>query len=191
VTALETYLIGEPEVDDETVPVPENLEQADWQVRKIARLRRMMDENEAIAFAEIGRIREWLAEENCKLARRASFFEDALRGFHRHLLEFDAKRKTVNLPAGTLRARQHPAKVDVIDAEVFVRWAMAERPALVRTRHEPDKTAIKQMLAVGPSGGDYGQVLVDPTSGEEVPGVVLVEGATSFTVDAEIRGVSA
>lgn len=190
-SALETYLIGEPEAEDldEAPPAPENLEQADWQLRRLGRLRRMMAENEAIASVELARVRQWLAEENAKLARKADFYEDSLGVFHAHLLEADAKRKTIALPAGTLKARKHPDRVDVIDADLFLRWAAAEKPELIRTKVEPDKTQIKKLLGAGPSAGDYGLALVDPATGEAAPGVVLVEGETSFTAHIEIREV--
>lgn len=188
-SALEEYLLGDPSADDldEAPPAPENLEEADWQMRRLARLRRRMAENEAIAAAEIALIRKWLADENDKVERTAAFFETSLAAFHEHLLAEDPKRKTISLPAGTLKARKHPDRVDVIVPDLFVKWAQAEKPELVRTKVEPDKTAIKRLLSAGPSAGDYGLALVDPATGEAAPGVVLVEGEVSFTVDVDIR----
>lgn len=190
-SALEEFLIGEPELDelDETPPPPDNVEQADWQLRKLARLRRLMAENEAIAAAEIARVRVWLGDVNGKLARQAEFYENSLAAFHEHLLEDDPKRKTISLPAGTLKARKHPDTVVVLDAERFTAWALEQRPELVRTKVEPNKTEIKRLLSVGPLADDTdpGHVLVDPTSGEPAPGVVLTIGEISFTADAELR----
>ena len=185
VSALEEFLLGDPTADevDETPPVPDNIEEADWQVRRLARIRRRMAENEALAAAEIALARKWCQEENAKLERTASFFEQSLTAFHAQLLESDAKRKTVSLPGGTLKARKHPDRVDVVDADLFVRWAQAEKPELVRTKVEPDKSAIKRLLGAGPSAGERGLALVDPATGEAAPGVVLVEGETSFAVD--------
>lgn len=193
-TALEEYLIGEPDVDevDHELDVPANIEAADWQVRRLVRLRRRMAENEATAASEIQVIRTWLAEENARLQRSAAFFEQSLTAFHQQLLDDDPKRKTVSLPAGTLKARKHPDRVDVVDVDLFVRWAQAEKPELVRTKVEPDKTAIKKLLGVGPEAGDpeigsVGHILIDPATGEAAPGVYLVEGETSFAVDCDLR----
>ena len=183
-TALEEYLIGEPEVDDAAeVPAPEDLDQADWQLRKLGRLRRLMAKNDAVAAAEIARVRMWLEEENAKLANQAAFYERNLAAFHEHLLAQDAKRKSISLPGGTLKARKHPDRVDVVAPDLFLKWAQAEKPELVRTKVEPDKVRIKQLLGTGPSAGDYGLALIDPASGEAAPGVVLVEGEVSFAAD--------
>ncbi|MDQ3107839.1 MAG: host-nuclease inhibitor Gam family protein [Actinomycetota bacterium] len=187
-TALEAFLIGEPDLDDvDTLDEshPETLEQADWHIRKLARLRRHMAENEAIAHAEIQRIRMWLEEENAKLQRQAAFYEQNLAQFHRALLETDPKRKTVSLPAGALRARKHPDRVEILDADMFITWAdAAGRSEFVRTKVEPVKSEIKRLLSTTDIELEHGLVLSDPTTGEAVPGVVWIEGETSFTVDA-------
>ena len=188
-SALEEHLIGQPELDDvedldETAP--DSMEAADWQVRKLARLRRLMAENEAIANAEIQRIKVWLADENAKLERQAGFYEGNLELFHQALLEKDPKRKSIALPAGTLKARKHPDRLDVVDVDEFTAWALEERPEFVRIKHEPNKTEMKRLLGVD------GERVVDPTSGEPVPGVVCVAGEISFTVDTVGRqGVTA
>lgn len=189
-TTLESFLIGEPEVDDVAeVAAPENLEQADWQVRKLARLRRLMADNDALASAEVARVREWLAEENGKLERQAAFYEDNLTNFHRALLEQDPKRKSISLPAGALKARKHPDRIEILDVDVFVAWAAgAGRPEFIRTKVEPVKGEIKRLLAVGQAFADAGEILghilIDPTTGEAAQGVCLVPGEISFTVDA-------
>lgn len=184
-SALEEYELGDFTADelDDAPPIPDNIDEADWQLRRLARLRRRMAENEALAGARVALARKWLQEENGKLERHAAFFEQSLAAFHGHLLEADPKRKTVSLPAGTLKARKHPDRVDVIDDAIFVKWAAAERPELIRTKVEPNKAEIRRLLAKGPSAGDYGLALVDPATGEAAPGVVLVEGETSFAVD--------
>lgn len=191
--SLEEYLIGEPELEDvDEVPAPENLEQADWQLRKLARLRRLMADHDAIAQAEIARVREWLATENGKLERQASFYEHSLTTFHSALLADDPKRRTISLPAGQLKARKHPDRIEVLDADVFITWAIdAARSELFRTKREPDKSQIKRFLAVGQPFGDddeiLGHILVDPTTGEAAHGVALVPGEISFTAVADIR----
>lgn len=188
-SALENWELGDETADeiDDTPPIPVNIDEADWQLRRLARLRRRMAENEALAAARVALARKWLAEENGKLERHAAFFEQSLAAFHAHLLEQDAKRKTVSLPAGTLKARKHPDRVDLIDVETFIPWALEHRPDLVRIKPEPMKAEIKRLLSVGPAAGDYGLALVDPTTGMEAPGVVLIEGETTFTADADIR----
>lgn len=190
-SALEEYLIGEPELDDVDgleLSAPESLEAADWQLRKLARLRRLMAENESIAHAEITRVKTWLDEENAKLERQAAFYEQNLALFHRALLELDPKRKTITLPAGALKARKHPDRIEVLDADVFIAWAdAAGRPEFVRTKVEPVKSEIKRLLGVGQAFADdteiLGHLLVDPTTGEAAHGVCLVPGEVSFAAD--------
>lgn len=177
-TALEEYLIGEPEVDDvDEVPAPENLEQADWQLRKLARLRRLILDNEKIAAIEINHIKRWRDEENGKLERSASFYERNLALFHAALLEQDDKRTSVSLPAGALKSRANPPRVEVVETDAFVAWALAERPTLLKTEHKPVKAEIKRFLAMD------GDAVIDPTSGEPVPGLEVVPCGRSFWVD--------
>jgi phage host-nuclease inhibitor protein Gam len=195
-SALEEYLVGEPESEDGDGPVdtPAGLEQADWHLRRLARLRRLMAENEAVAAVEIQRVRVWLAEENEKLSTKAAWIEQALTLFHQSLLTEDSKRKTVSLPAGTLKARKHPDSVVVLDADAFARWAASNgRLEFIRTRTEVVKAEVKRLLSVGPLADDTdpGHVAVDPKSGEAVPGVVIVPGQTSFAADTpDLREVA-
>lgn len=139
---------------------------ANWALRKLARIRAEQDKNRDLAQLEIDRVNAWLDEVNVQLGARAEFFEGHLIDYHRGLLAEDEKKKTIKLPAGTLKARKVPDNVEISDD--FLEHAQVARPDLVRTKYEVDRKAVKEA------------VLKD---GEILPGVTRIEGTTSYTVE--------
>lgn len=181
------FALHEHDMGTETVPVPENIDQADWLVRKLARLRRMMADHDALAVRRSAQIAEWHGEVNGRLEREARFFEEALASYHRALLDDDPKRKSVSLPAGTLKARKHP-DTWTVDAGPFLEWAREHAPELVRVKEEPNKADLKKWAIVAvdddPLVTDYRAIARD--SAEPIPGVTVTPGDIGFTVDCNL-----
>lgn len=148
---------------------------ADWALRKLARIRGRIADNEALAAAEMARITEWLEAENGKLAHDVNFFEGLLTEYHRHVLADEPDRKTVALPGGKLVARKQPDRWEFGDD--FVAWAQAHIPELVRVKVEPDRAAAKKHLTA------LGAAAVDVRTGEVVPGVTVEPGDVRFSVE--------
>lgn len=136
--------------------------EADWALRKLAQARRRIAENDELARLEEQRLHEWHRQSCEPLERDIEYFESILRNWHEEQLEADPKRKSVSLPGGKLVAK-NPDSIEV-DGEKFIPWALVNRPDWVRTKHEPEKAAIKQAAAI------------DVTTGEIAPGVTIVPG---------------
>jgi len=173
---LELFLADEDQapVEELVVEPPADAEAADFMLRRLARRFKLIDEAHAAAERVIERTRHWEHETTAGLRREAVQIQEALRQYHQALLAKEPKRTSVSLPAGTLKSKQNPDKVEVVDTNAFVAWALEEQPALLK--HEPRKSLIKQTLRVN------GSALVDPTTGEKVPGLVAVAGERSFWV---------
>lgn len=156
---LERHLIGD-EAD-----LPEHLgdlADVDRTIRAIAWRRRKLAQAQQVADAVIERTREHLDAERKRFD--TSFLEDRLRGYHEARLADDPRAKSLSFPAGTLKARTTPGRVEV-DAAVFLAAAPDE---LVRVKREPDKTAIAAHVKA---------------TGEVLPGVEMVPGDVRFTVE--------
>lgn len=140
-------------------------DKANWALRKLAKITAARDDVKAQARVEFDRIATWLDEQLTRADREAEFFEELLEQFHRNQLTADPRRKTINLPAGTLRARKKPPNVEIEDVDAFLEWAREERPEFVRTKYEVARTAVKDAackdgevlphVAVEPEGVSY------------------------------------
>jgi phage host-nuclease inhibitor protein Gam len=150
-------------------------DKANWALRKLAKTRAAIEEIDEAAVREQERISQWRVTETTKLIRQAQFFEGLLGEFHRLRLSVDPKAKTVNLPAGKLKSR---AGSDVweFDTEKFIEWA-ATQERFIRTKVEIDRAGAKKALK--PKGGK----VIDPETGEVVPGVDVIPGERKFTVE--------
>lgn len=134
---------------------------ATWAMRKFRQQVAKIKENEAIARAELDRVAKWLDSVNKPLAQSAEYFESLL-------LEYGRKaraegRKSVKLIDGTIKSRVTPPKVEV-DESVFIPWAQQNRDdLLIFAEPKPNKSALK--------------------SETDIPGVVIVEGQISYSVE--------
>jgi hypothetical protein len=137
---------------------------ADWALRKLAKARGRIDENVALGKSEVERVAAWVADANKAHERDVEYFESILRNWHEEQLAEDPKRKTVSLPGGKLVAAKNPDRVEIEDADTFIKWALENETRWVRVKYEPEKAAIKQ------AGG------VVPETGEIAPGVSVVPG---------------
>lgn len=179
----------EPPEEDEVVPVmpPDNAEQANWQLRKLAQLRRQIAEVEQLAAAEIERTTRWRDRRVNTLDKQAQWYEAALATWHRALLEQDPQRKTISLPGGALKARKQPDQW-VVDADIFLPWARENAPHLVRVKEEPAKSELKRWAITAIHTDHEVEVTaVARDSGERIPGVTVTRGGVSFTVDTEAQ----
>jgi hypothetical protein len=169
----------------------DSLEKANWAISKIAKRRAELAEQIAFANAERERLDHWVAEMERVCKQRTEFLEGELRRYHEDrladegidLADIDedawrkAKGKTLKLPAGELRARRSPARVEV-DDETFVPWAEHNATDLIRSNPVPCKPAIKQVAKPTEDGH-----AVDAATGEILPGVTWVEGDIRFSVE--------
>lgn len=155
--------------------------QADWAMRKLARVAEQQSEVDELAARQIEPIERWRRNEQAKLDRERLFWEALLLEYHRAVLGADSSAKSIRLPHGQLKSRQGQPQWHFVDDE-FISWANARGlDALVRVKFEVDKVNAKEALIVDPDG------LVATSDGEIVPGVSVTPGERSFTVEPEVE----
>lgn len=183
---LETFLTDDPpqgwqEPESVDLDLPERFRiqddnAANWAMRKLRQAERRKADNARMANDEIQRINEWLQRANQPYDRDVAYFTGLLTEYARDCrLNPEDGRKTIALPAGVVSSRNNQPKWSV-DPEVFLPWAHANAPDLIRVKEEPDLSAIKSRfknLADGTTITDDGEVVV---------GVVVSESETSYTV---------
>lgn len=184
--------------DDTPPPVdptidPEWESRAAWHLRRIAHYEDRRNATERAFTREINKLEARLGEALEPLDKKIAWHKTPLVQAHRLIREVDPSRKTIVVPGGKLTSRtpQKPS-VSFTDKDAFVRWAQDHFPSLLRVEYKPDVKAIegalRDLLAPmhEPVPGDPAQ-LVDKATGEQLPGVHLSIGATSYsvTVDGE------
>jgi hypothetical protein len=144
---------------------------ADWALRKLRSLRRKQEENQKLAEAEVQRVTEWLSKVNTDLENDARYFEAILTPYA--LLQRSEGRKSVVLPHGTLKTVAGRAKVEVENADEFIKWAEENNPLLLRIKKEPDKKALSELIT------EDNRVI--STEGEIIPAVKVLPAETSVS----------
>jgi len=141
-------------------------EQAAWAMRKYRKLAQKFQRNQDMAASEKQRIENWLDRVNAPISSQLEFFEGHLRA---HAMAERAKgNKSLDFPDGSIKTRQSSATFEV-DKATFVEWATEnKRDDVLRTTYAPDMAGIKQALVAD------GSKVIDPLSGEIVPGIMPV-----------------
>lgn len=181
---LAEFLAGpDPDYTADPEP-PQDADEANRRLRRLARIRADIAQVEETAARQIDRINEWAERRYEVLHGRARWEQEGLEMWHRAVLADDPNRKTISLPCGTLKSRvQQP--VWVFDDEAFIAWARENAPELVRVPEpQVDKAAAKKALLALPEGG--GEVITE--AGEVVPGAEVTFRGPSFTVVTEEAG---
>ncbi len=138
-----------------------DLRSANWVIRKI---------HDARAYAEA--VKEWAEAE----ARRAQAEEDGLLTMFgpglRAVLEAEierakGRRKSVNLPAGTMGLRAEPQRLRVEDEAAALEWARKHCPDAIRVTERISRTALNQHFA---------------STGQTPSGCALQDGAERFFI---------
>lgn len=174
---LDAFLVGDE--DELREPLLGDVEHVERLLRGLAWRHRKIAQARSLVESETARLAEWLAEQEKRYD--TSFHLQVLEGYHRARLADDPKARTISLPSGTLTARAGQPSWQV-DAEVFVPWALKALPDAVRTKHEPDKQALKKLVPT-----EVDKVAVTPVTadGTAVPGVVVEPPVTHFAVKVD------
>jgi hypothetical protein len=152
---------------------------ASWAFRRLAEAEAEIESRRALARSEIETVERWLADAVKGPERSRAYFEALLVGYMARRFGDDPKTKTISLPSGTLTARAGTPKIEVDDVEAFFEFAdgVADslRPEYVREKIEANVSALKKRLVVTADG-----VLVEPETGEPVPGLGWIPGGVRF-----------
>lgn len=156
----------------------ENTEQLAWALRKLAAIKAKENEVRRLADAERQRISDWEQKELTALERDRSFFEGLIAEYAAKQREADPKWKA-STPYGRVSFRRQPAKWEWKDDASLVAFLEANgHDSLVRVKKEPDKNAVKKAFQTTADGK-----VVDPNTGEVVPGVVVVPQPEKLVID--------
>ena len=156
-------------------------EKAAWAMRKYRVLAQRQAQYRALAEAERRRIDEWLERVLEPLEGRKEFYAGHLQAYA--MAERASGRKSVDLPDGKITTRQTAPTVEV-DKPVFLAWAEeTKRDDLVRVTYAPDMTAIKESVVV--DGAD----ILDPLTGEVIPGLSPVPDRVNVKIDPDMNAI--
>ncbi len=162
-------------------PEIDALHAAGWHLRRIARLRNDLDTTDAVYRKELARIEDRLNERREIIGRQIAWHEQPLRQLHTRLLADDPKRKTIEMPNGTLRMRVSTTpKVVVDDPDGLAEWALTAAPDLRPPTPRVLVSALRKQVTVT----DDGKV-VHTATGEIVPHVSTQIPDPTWNVDTE------
>lgn len=154
-------------------------QKANWALRKIRQLQEKRVANIELAENEIERINTWLKEVNGDLEQSIDYFTGLLEGYHRQVLEQDPKAKTIKLPYGKLKMRAQQPEF-IRDNDKLLAWLESKGTigkAYIKITKSPHWGKLKERLRIA------GDRMVDPETGEVVPGVEVVERGPKFSVE--------
>lgn len=156
-------------------------EQAAWAMRKYRQLAQRKAQHQSLADAERERIALWETRVVSGVESQMEFFASHLEAYA--IRERARGSKTLEFPDGSVKTRQSAASLD-IDKATFLQWAEdAKRDDLVRVTMSPDMAAIKSSVVV-----DGSQVL-DPASGEIIPGLAPIPDRVSVKIEPDLTAV--
>ena|GEM_PF-665919 len=155
-----------------------SLEQADWAVRKIARLEARRQECRDLVETESAKLAAWLKKQEEEADRERSFFDSLLRDYLEEQRQQDPRLKTIKLPHGKVGLRKQQPEY-IRDNDQLLTWLRANRPELVKVKAEPDWAGVKAAATV------LGDIMADPDTGEVIEGIRVVERPEKLAVDFE------
>lgn len=150
---------------------------ARWAFRKLNAAQAEQARIRADAQAEIDRVTAWAEQAAAGPAHDAAFFTAKLVEYRRTLEAANPKLPgSYKVATGTIKRNPGQPSTKVVEKDRFVAWALTNAPAALK--HEPLVSAMadwprKDLSEV--------TVIVDPSSGEVVPGVEVVEGDATYS----------
>jgi phage host-nuclease inhibitor protein Gam len=128
---------------------------ANWLVRKIVEAR-----------AYVKHCDEWCAREQARARREEEFLlfrfgQQLLDHARKRISEQGGRRKSLNLPAGTIGFRRDGPKLLIDDEAKVIEWAKRNKPELVRSVEHLSKAGLNQHLEETGEAPDVG-VHIEP-----------------------------
>jgi len=177
-TSLHEFLDKQEEVEQEGFTIQDD-QQANWALRKVRQFQQQQKENNALAESEIEKIQEWNDQENTKAQHSIDYFQGLLARYAMDKRKDDPKFKTLKLPNGKIRFAKQQPKFNYNDDEIIDALKQSNRTDLINTKETPNKAEIKKRFEVN------GNSLVDPETGEIIPGVSVEHRDEKFSVEVD------
>ena len=174
----------------------ESPDAAEWAMRKLAKAEAELNDAAALMVTEQRRISEWFTAQRDRISHDAAFFESLLTDWMRRLCDAElaevggdwskVRHKTRRLPSGEVNARQAPDSWAATDEPAFIAWAETALPELVRVKKSANIVNAKAELdAVSVKGGSGAIMVINPATGELVPGITVTPGEVHYSVKVE------
>ncbi|MER1957898.1 MAG: host-nuclease inhibitor Gam family protein [Solibacillus sp.] len=154
----------------------DNLDSADWALRKIAINNAALEEKEEL-FAKY---EAWIKAERAKTERDNSYFEYLLTDYHMRVLAENPKQKSITTPHGKVQSTTRKPSIVKPEKECLpqvIEYAEQNDFAnLVEVKKELKWTEFKKELSL------TGDLKVVDSNGQIVPNIPISEGGTSFKI---------
>lgn len=155
----------------------DNDAKANWALRKLGEIRKQIAEAEALAAAERLRIDMWLDRVTQSFDHDITYFEHQLKAYADK--QRAEGRKTVELPHGKIKSRAVAAKLEVVDKELFLKWARESAPHVIKIVESPSMTVMNDNIDKTEDGPVFAG------TGELVPGLSVVPASVSITIETD------
>lgn len=156
---------------------------AEWAMRKVSQAEAEIFDAKQHAEYWHHEIDEWLIKATSRAQTTSRFLGHHLEEFALAVrITSDHKLKTVELPAGVVNTRADKAKVVVVDETKLIEWCEVNLNAAVKIDKSILVSELRKHVEIA-SDGMSDPVVVDPVTGELVPGVdVMPERVTAKVV---------
>lgn len=155
---------------------------ASWALRKMGAALAEVARCKQLADDEITRVKAWLDTATIGPQHDADFFESRLIDYRFRLEDANPDLpKTYRVPGGRIARRKLPDRVEVVDEQALIGWALTSGADVIRIT--ASVSALKKVAApTDPDAEKCGLVTGD---GEQVPGVVHVLGDDRYSATPE------
>jgi hypothetical protein len=151
---LAEWMVGQLDADDEPSEGLVDQTVANAILRRVGMLERRLELREEVYEAERQRLEQYIEHQRATLGEAIERDRHWLAGWHNAQLGPHGRGpKTIELPAGRLKAANQQPEYVIEDVGAFLAWAEEHAPELVRRPEPkfpppaPDKVAIKKRVA--------------------------------------------
>lgn len=155
----------------------EDLNGANWALRKIAAYKKKQAEIKELAAEEKFRIECWEENENEQIERGIAYFEWLLNEYLMEQRKQDPKFK-ISTPYGKVSTRKQQPKWEYIDNVVLEYLKSVDAKELIRIKEELNKVDLKKVVTVEEGKAVY--------QGVALPGITIIEQPEKVIVSVEI-----
>lgn len=154
----------------------DGFETCQWAMRKLKVAEERLEEIRSQALAEAAKISDWANRVSKSPLRDQTYFTNALRDYMIRVRE-ETDQKSLDLPDGRVESRAIPEKAEVLDADVFKKWASDNgHPEFIRIKTEVDLSALKDAVKFD------GDLVILEATGEVIDGLTAIQSEVSVKV---------
>ena len=160
-----------------------SLESLNWAFRQIANAQAELKKNQALADAEIDRIKRWQEDESKSHLNTVEFFQHLIAEYHAKELAENPKKKSISTPYGKSKSTTSSAQPDKptkADEEKLLDFVKTNNEELIKVTEEVKWGEFKKTLKVVEIDGV--EKVIDE-NGQDVPGVTIKPKNTTFKVE--------